>query len=134
MQRYSKRRRSWKSLARIALVPLLALACISGLLYEDHSFKHRQKTTWTSVPATIDQTRLHPIARYALQYGSKDLYDVDVLASYSANGVQHEDWVPLDESPKSLAAAQAMAPLLKGKQCLVRWDPASPDQKIADLH
>jgi hypothetical protein len=133
MPRYSKRRRGWLSIVRIAIVPILALACIGGLLYQELAFKHRQKTTWISVTGTIQQARLHPIARYALEYGSKDLYEIDVLATYSANGAPHEDWVPYSTPPKSLAAAQSAVSLLKGKQCLVRWDPASPDQKIADI-
>jgi len=121
------------SIVRIAIIPLLALTCIGGLLYEELVFKHRQKTTWISVPATIEQTRLHPIARYALEYGSKDLYEIDVLASYSANGASHEDWIPLSTPPKSLAAAQSTLSTLKGKQCMIRWDPAAPDQKTADI-
>jgi hypothetical protein len=134
MTRYSKRRRSWKSLLRIAVVPVVALACIGGLLCEELAFRHRQKTSWASEAATVKQTRLHPIARYALEYGGKDLYEIDILAKYAANGVQHEDWVPLSEPPKALAEAQAAALRLTGRECLVRWDSAAPDQKIAELH
>ena len=134
MLRYSKRRRGWKSIVRIVAIPAVALACVIGLLYEELAFRHRQKTTWTNVAATIEQTRLHPIARYALEYGNKnDLYEIDVLASYSANGVQHEEWAPLSQSPKPLAESQSLLPSLKGKQCTIRWDPASPDQKFVEL-
>jgi hypothetical protein len=133
MPRYSKRSRNWKSIVRGGIIPVLAIACVAALLYQELAFRHRQKTTWTTVTATIEQTRIHPIARYALEYGSKDLYEVDVLTSYSVNGVQRDDWVPLSEAPQSLAKVQSATQHLKGRQCLVRWDPSSPDQKIADL-
>ena len=135
MLRYSKRRRGWKSIVRIAVIPVVALACVIALLYEELAFRHRQKTTWTNVIATIEQSRLHPIARYALEYGNKNnLYEIDVLAEYSTNGVEHHDWAPLSESPKPLAEAQSSLLPLKGKRCIIRWDPASPDQKFAELH
>jgi hypothetical protein len=100
MLRYWKHRRGWKSIVRIATISVVALTFVVGLLYEEIAFRHRQKTTWTNVAATIEQTRLHPIARYALEYGNKnDLYEIDVLGSYSANGVVHKDWAPLSLSP-----------------------------------
>jgi hypothetical protein len=131
MPRYAKRR-TLKSIIRIWIIPVLALACIGGFFYEEHSFK-RQHQTWTTVAAVAEDTRLHPIARYALEYGSKDLYTVDVLATYSFNDVPQKDWIPLSESPKTLDEAKSQAASLKGKQCLVRWDPSAPDQKIAEL-
>jgi hypothetical protein len=133
MPTYSKRRSSSKSILRIVAVAALAIACVVGLMYEELAFKHRQRTTWTTVTATVEQSRLRPIAGYALEYGSKKLYEVDVFASYSMNNVQHKEWVPLSQAPLSLAEAQSMSPRLKGRSCFVRWDPSSPDQRIADL-
>jgi hypothetical protein len=134
MPRYSKRRRGWKSLLRIGIIPALALACILGLLYAELAFRHRQKTTWSAITATVQETRLRPVAKYALEYGSKDLYEVDVLVSYSSNGAPLKNWVPLSEAPKPLANAQATQRDLNGKTCLVRWDSASPDDRTADCH
>ena len=127
------KRRSLKSIIRIWIIPVLALACIGGFFYEEHSFK-RQQQTWTTVAAFAEDTRLHPIARYALEYGSKDLYEIDVLAIYSFNGMAQKDWIPLSQPPKSLNEAKSQAASLKGKQCLVRWDPSAPEQKVAELH
>jgi hypothetical protein len=115
------------------LIPVLAFVCVLGFLYEEHAFKHQQKSTWTAISATIEQTRYHPIARYSLEYGSKDLYEVDVLTTYNVKDVQQRNWVPLSTTPMSLAQAQSTSNL-KGTQCLVRWDQAHPDQKIAELH
>jgi hypothetical protein len=84
MPRYA-RRRSVKSIIRIAIIPAIALFCIIGLFYAEHTFKQRQRTTWTTVDATAEDTRVRPIARFALEYGSKDLYEIDVLVTYSAN-------------------------------------------------
>ena len=121
------------SIIRIWIIPVLALACICGILYEEHSFKRQQKI-WTTVAAVAEDTRLHPISRYALEYGSKDLYEVDVLATYSFNGAPQKDWIPLSEPAKSLDEAKSQAASLKGKQCLVRWDPSAPEQKVVELH
>jgi len=130
MPRYT-RRRSLKSIIRIAVIPTIALLCIIGLFYAEHTFKKRQQT-WTTVEATAEDTRVRPMARFALEYGSKDLYEIDVLATYTSNGTSHQDWVPFSEKPKPLNEAKPEAAALKGKPLLLRWDPAVPDQKLAD--
>src|SRR5436309_2825270 len=101
MTRYA-RPRSVKSIIRIAIIPALALLCIIGLFYAEHTFKHRQRTTWTTVDATAEDTRVRPMARFALEYGSKDLYEIDVLVAYTSNGTSHQDWVPFSEKPRPL--------------------------------
>ncbi|SEG05017.1 hypothetical protein SAMN05421819_1815 [Bryocella elongata] len=132
MPRYS-RPRSWKSHVRIWTPPVLALLCIGFFVYQEHAYKHRQLTSWTTTNATADDVRLQPVSRFALEYGSKPLYETYVLASYTVNGAPHKDWLPLSESPKADKAAHAEADAIKGKQCFVRWDPATPDQKIVEL-
>jgi hypothetical protein len=121
------------SYVRIWTPPLIALFCVLFFLYEEHAFNRHKQTSWTTAPAVVEDTRLRPIARFALQYGSKPLYETDVLATYTVNGTPHKDWLPLSESPKPGKDAQAEATALKGKQCFVRWDPATPDQKIVEL-
>lgn len=133
MPRYSKPRRDWKFFLRLLIIPILALAGIITFLYQEHTFHHQQQNTWTTVPATIEDTRLHPIARFSFQYGSKDLYEIDVLATYTLNGAPRKDWVTLTEAPKPSDKATAEAAALKGKTCVLRWAPSAPDQKIAEL-
>ena len=131
MPRYA-RRRSVKSIIRIAVIPTIAIFCIIDLFYAEHTFKQRQRTTWTTVDATADDTRVRPMARFALEYGSKDLYEIDVLVTYTSTGTSHKDWVPFSEKPRPLSEAKPEAAALKGKPLLLRWDPASPDQKLAE--
>ncbi len=83
--------------------------------------------------ATVEDTRLHPIARFAFEYGSKDLYEVDVKASYSLNGVPQKEWLALSDAPKPRSEAKLESVRLKGSRCVVRWSLSNPDQKIAEL-
>ncbi len=126
-------RRTVASWLRIGIVPILALACIAGLVYENHAFEREQKTTWTSVPATVIGSRLRPIARFSLQYGSKPLYELDVLASYTADGVPRQDWLPTSEPPQTESEARSEAATLAGKRWSVRWNPGAADHKIATI-
>jgi len=132
MPRYSKRR-DWKFFLRLLIIPILAIAGVATFLYQEHTFHHQQQTTWTTVPATIEDTRLHPVARFAFEIGSKDLYALDVLAAYALNGAPQKEWVTLTLPAKPKSWATAEAATLKGKPCLLRWDPSAPDQKIAEL-
>ena len=133
--RYSRprTRRDWKFFLRVLIIPILAIAGVATFLYQEHAFRHQQQTTWTTIPATIEDARLHPVARFAFEIGSKDLYSIDVLATYTVNGVPQKEWVTLTlpAQPKSEAATGAAT--LKGKPCLLRWDPSASDQKIAEL-
>ena len=89
---------------------------------------------WTSAVATIEDTRIQRVQIANWEFGGAVLYEVEVQAKYSANGVEHEKWIPLTEAPHSQTDAELKAYLLKGKQCFVRWNPSSPNQIIADIH
>lgn len=128
-----RKRRDWRSRVRIWTVPVVAFLCLLWFGTQELKFRHRQQTAWVSAPATIEDTRLRPLAKFGFEYGGKDLYEVDVLATYSVAGQVHHDWVPLTTAPAPSAAAQKAASELKGKRCSVRWDPAVPDQRLADL-
>jgi hypothetical protein len=132
MLRY-RRRRGWKSHVRIWTVPLIAMLCVAGFLYSEDDFQRRKQATWITSTAIAEDTRLRPIARFSLEYGSKPLYEVDVLASYTEQGQPHQDWLPLSESPQNEIQARAQANALKRRQCFVRWDPANPTQKLVEL-
>jgi len=131
--RYSKPRR-WKSIARIGVIPILALTLIAGLFYAEHSFQREKQTGWMTVTATIEDTRNRPVAHHALEYGGATLYEIDVLADYRLNSSPQKEWIPLSEPPKTLDETHAQQLALKGKQCFVRWNPSTPDQKLAELN
>lgn len=132
MPRY-RRPRSWKSRVRIWTPPVIAALCVIFFLYEEHAFNHHKQTSWTTSTAIAQDTRLRPLARFALQYGSKPLYEIDVLASYAVEGTPHQDWLPLSQSPQPDQEAHTEAAALKGRSCVVRWDPQTPDRKIVEL-
>jgi len=133
MPRYSKPRRDWKFFLRLLIIPILAIAGIITFLYQEHAFRHQQQTTWTTVPATIEDTRLRPVARFAFEIGSQDLYALDVLAAYTLNGASQKEWVALTLPAEPKSQATTDAAMLKGHTCLLRWDPSTPNQKIAEL-
>jgi hypothetical protein len=133
MPRYAKPRRSRLFYVRLWIVPALAVIGIAAFFYAEFAFRHQVQTNWIQTTATIEDTRTRPLARYALEYGSKGLYEVDVLATYAADGRLQKDWIPIAEAAKSLPEAKSQAATMKGKLCTVRWDPAAPDQKFAEL-
>ena len=91
------------------------------------------KNEWSSVVATIEDTRTHLAVHGNSQGGGAMLYNVDLLAKYSVGGEIREQWTTISQLPKLLADAQLQAHLLKKKQCIVRWKPAAPDQIVADI-
>lgn len=132
MPRYSKPYRTRAFWIRVSIVPALAVVAIAVFFYEELLFRHEQQTTWKSSPTIAEDTRIRPMARFALEYGSKGLYEVDVLAAYSIDGVAHQDWAPVSGAPMPQAQAQAEATRMKGKPCTLRWNPSAPDQRTVD--
>jgi hypothetical protein len=132
MPRYSRPRRTPASYIRLGLIPTLALACIVALFFAEHRFR-RDQQHWPSTTATIEQTRVQPIPGRPFEYGSHQLYEVDVLLTYNVANQPHHDWLPLSQPPQNLSAAQAQRTALPGKPCNLRWDPAHPDNVLAEL-
>jgi hypothetical protein len=62
------------------------------------------------------------------------LYEVQVYASFSANGTRQKRWITVDQSPQNVDYAELQARLWKGKQYIVRWNPSNPGQIVIDLH
>ena len=126
--------RSWQSILRIAIIPLLALVCVFGLFFAEHNFQREKQTRWVTVIVTIEATHMQPIAQHALEYGGGKLYEVDVLVTTQPNATPQHQWLPVSQSPLRLPEAQAQLSALKGARCFVRWDPAHPEEKIVELH
>jgi hypothetical protein len=73
MPRYTKPRRSRLFYVRLWTVPALAVVGIAVFFYEEFAFRHQVQTNWIKITADIEDTRTRPLARYALEYGSKGL-------------------------------------------------------------
>ncbi len=129
-----KSQEDWRQFRNLCAWVLFAIAVAPGLLYHQYSLHRMLREDWTSAAATIKDTRTERLQIANWDYGGAVLYEVEMLAKYSVNGAEHEKWIALSEYPHSQSDAQLKAYLLKGKQCFVRWNPAHPDQIVADIH
>jgi len=127
--RSSKDRRS---LVRIALFVVVAILAVNLLLYLKRVEAERRAALWTSATATIQDARPKLIGQGNSQGGGAMLYNVEVLARFSKDGVLQQRWITVGESPMLLADAQFKAFRWKGQQCTVRWKPSDPDRVIAE--
>ena len=133
-RRYSRPRtaREYLILARTLAVPLAALACIAALLLANHRFQ-RDKQHWPSATAVIESVRIQPIAGRPFEYGSTQLYELDVLVINPLTSPPQHGWLPLSQAPRPLTEVRAQAATLKGQRCTLRQDSAHPDETIAEL-
>jgi hypothetical protein len=129
-----KKRSDWWSLAKLAAYVLLIIACVAGLLYNNHRQQISRDREWSSALATIEDTRTHLAVQSNSQGGGAMLYEVEVLAKYSVDGEVREQWTTISQLPKLLADAQLQAHLLKKKQCIVQWRSTAPDRIIAEIN
>ena len=88
------------------------------------------ENSWESATATIEDVR--PVV--ASQGGRGMLYLPEVLAHYSANGLEHRQWIKIERVPESLESLHLRAFRWKGQQCVVRWKASNPEQVIPELN
>jgi hypothetical protein len=62
------------------------------------------------------------------------VYDVQVLAKFSADGSQQERWITVDQTPENLDMAQFHERMWKGKKYIVRWKPYHLDRIVIEIH
>jgi hypothetical protein len=129
-----KSRSDWKGIEVICGCVVLAFAVVVAISF----FKHRQQEdierTWQSAPATIDDARPVIASRVESVRGGAMLYQLEVLASYNAEGAARRRWIRVGRQPELLADAQLQAFRWKGRHCLVRWKPSHPEQVIVEAN
>jgi hypothetical protein len=101
--------------------------------------KHRhhqeiQQQHWKCATAVVEEVRPEVIQSVSNAKGGRTvLYEVSILAKYVSDGVEHEQWVTVEQPPVSLAEAQLQTFRWKGQRCVVRWKAAKPEELIAEV-
>ena len=123
-------------------IQLVSIACLMfagivgaaiGLMYLGHKSHEFKEKNWDSALATIKDVRTQLVGQEDAKAGGS-LYEVHVLAAFSANGSPQERWIAVDQRPQSLDSAKFEGRVWKGKQFLVRWKPSDPNLIVVDLH
>lgn len=122
-----------RSLFNIICYVLLAVVVIAELFYLKQKHEADREQNWNSAVATIEDVRTLIATRVESERGGAMLYDVQVLAKYTADGTPQERWITVQQMPKLLADAQFQAFRWKGQTCFVRWKPSDPNQVVAEV-
>jgi hypothetical protein len=113
---------------------LLVIGVPASLLYYQHRTQQYREQNWDSAVATIEDVRMKLVGEGGSGLGGGTLYSVEVLARFAVDGTPQERWIRIEQGPESSAFAQLQARLWKGEKCFVRWNPANPDQIVAEMH
>lgn len=122
-----------RSLFSVISYVLLATVVVAGLYYLKQKHQAEREQNWSSAVATIVDVRTRIATRVESQRGGAMLYEVQVLAKYTAEGTPQERWITVQQMPKLLADAQFQAFRWKGQTCFVRWKPSDPNQVVAEV-
>ncbi|MBB5343006.1 hypothetical protein [Tunturibacter empetritectus] len=100
--------------------------------------KHRRhqeiQQHWKCATAIVEEVRPEVIQTVSNAKGDRTvLYGVSILAKYVSDGVEHEQWVTVEQPPVSLAEAELQTFRWKGQRCVVRWKAAKPQELIAEV-
>ena len=118
----------------IAGLILVGIFGAVALVYAGRLSQEYREQNWHSAVATIKDTRTQLVSQANGITGGAMLYDVQVLAAFSANGSPQERWITVGQSPKTLDYAKFQERLWKGKQFFVRWKPSDPNWIVIELH
>jgi hypothetical protein len=113
------------------------LALIAIFFAAAFFFRHKQREemeqNWKSATAIIEDVRPNAVAIVDTRRGGGMLYEVAILAKYTADGADQERWITVQQQLEPLGDAQLQAFRWKGKQCIVRWKPSDPNKVIAEV-
>ena len=120
------------SIACLIFVGIIAAA--TALNYFGRKSQNYREQNWYSAAATIKDARTQLVSQENGLHGGAMLYEVQVLAAFSANGSPQERWITVDQSPKNRDYAEFQGRVWKGQQYFVRWKPSDPNLIVIDLH
>jgi hypothetical protein len=113
------------------------LALIAIFFTAAFFFRHKQheeiEQSCKSATAIIEDVRPTAVATVDTRRGGGMLYEVAILARYSADGTEQQRWITVQQQLEPLGDAQLQAFRWKGKQCTVRWKPSDPNKVIAEV-
>jgi len=123
----------WKQIRAICGYIAVGLLVVASIFFLKHRHQEEMERAWSSATAAIEDVRPVLASNVETARGSAMLYQLEILANYSAAGVERKRWIRVENQPELLADAQLKAFRWKGKRCLVRWKTSEPDHVIAEL-
>jgi hypothetical protein len=123
------RRALWSIVGFLGLMVVFVVA----VLFFQHRRQQEIEDTWQSATATIEDVRPVVVSQVNSQFGGAMLYQVEVLALYSANGFEQRRWIRIERRPGPSPDENQIA-RWKGKQLVVRWKASQPDQVVPELN
>jgi hypothetical protein len=111
----------------------MTIVFVAVALFFQHRRQREMEETWQSTTATIEDVRPVVASQVESQVGSAMLYQVEILARYSADGAEQRQWIKVGGLPKPRPDDFQIS-RWKGKQCVVRWKASQPNQVVAQLN
>jgi hypothetical protein len=127
---HPKSRKDRKTLWALGGCLALMIVFVVTVLFFQHRRQREMEDSWVSATATIEDVR--PVV--VSQGGRAMLYQAEVLADYSANGLEQKRWIRIERLPALLTDVEFQAFRWKGKQCVVRWKVSQPNHVIAEVN
>ena len=107
--------RERRSLAKVCLYAVLAIASVFGLREVQQHWQHMREMTWSSATGTIVDARPDPATATGSRYDSAAAFKVQVLVRFSMAGSMQERWIELRKGSESAAEIQLNAQRWKGR-------------------
>jgi hypothetical protein len=123
----------WHRIRLIGGYIALAAVVVAVALFLKHRHQKDVEQNWKCATAIIEDVRPKVIEQVNNSRGGAMLYEVSILAKYVSDGVEHEQWVTVEQPPVSLAEAELQTFRWKGQRCVVRWKVAEPEGLIAEV-
>jgi hypothetical protein len=126
-------RRDWHVIRILSGYSVLIAIFFATAFFMRHKQREEMEQSWESAIAVIEEVRPTAAALVNTKKGGGMLYEVAILAKYTADGVDRERWITVQQQLETLDAAKLQAFRWKGKQCIVRWKPSDPNKVIAEV-
>jgi hypothetical protein len=111
-------------------IGIAGAAGLRTLLHHSHVYRQQH---WYSSEATVKDVQPKLLQIVDSRYGGYTLYQAEVLASFSIGGVPQQRWIGVQQQPRTKEVIEAEGRFWRGKQYVVRWNPANPNQMIVEL-
>jgi hypothetical protein len=128
----SSRHGDWHRIRLVGYVAVIAVF-VSALFIFKHHHHESVIQNWRCATATIEEVRSKEIEQVNSARGGVLLYEVSILAKYVSSGIEHEQWIVVEQPPVTLAEVELETFRWKGQQCVVRWKLSEPSEMIAEV-
>jgi hypothetical protein len=128
-----RRDSDWHQIRVLSVYLVLVGVFVAAVFILKHRHHEDVVQNWKCATATVVDVRSKVIEQVNSERGGAILYEVSILAKYASGGMEHEQWIVVEQPPVTLAEVELETFRWKGQQCVVRWQSSKPDQMIAEV-